>query len=159
MKTAIFSSPLGKIELKGDENGLAAVLFKDEDFIETEDNAIPRELEQAMFQLKQYFEGKITQFDLKLNPQGTVFQQKVWRQLITIPFGKTCSYMDIARRLGDPKVIRAAASANGKNPINIIIPCHRVIGSDHSLTGYAGGIWRKKWLLEHESPVKQTSLF
>jgi methylated-DNA-[protein]-cysteine S-methyltransferase len=159
MKTAIFASPLGKIELKGDENGLAAVLFKDEDFIETEDNAIPSELEQAMFQLEQYFEGKITQFDLKLNPKGTVFQQKVWQQLAKIPFGKTRSYMDIARQLGDAKVIRAAASANGKNPICIIIPCHRVIGSDHSLTGYAGGIWRKKWLLEHESPVRQTSLF
>lgn len=159
MKTAVFASPLGKIELKGDENGLAAVIFKEETLIETKEDAIPDELEQAMFQLKQYFNKKITQFDLKLNPQGTVFQQKVWRQLAAIPFGKTCSYMDIARQLGDPKVIRAAASANGKNPISIIIPCHRVIGSDQSLTGYSGGIWRKKWLLEHESPVQQTSLF
>ncbi len=159
MKTAVLSSPLGKIELKGDENGLAAVLFKEETFIETKEDEIPGELVQAVFQLKQYFDGTITQFDLKLNPKGTVFQQKVWRQLAAIPFGKTYTYMDIARQLGDPKVIRAAASANGKNPISIIIPCHRVIGSDHSLTGYAGGIWRKKWLLEHEIPVQQTSLF
>lgn len=159
MKTAVINSPLGKIELKGDENGLAAVIFSDELSIETKEEEIPSELEQTVVQLKQYFDEKITQFDLKLNPQGTIFQQKVWRQLATIPFGKTCSYMDIARQLGDAKVIRAAASANGKNPISIIIPCHRVIGSDHSLTGYAGGIWRKKWLLEHESPVRQTSLF
>lgn len=159
MKTAVFDSPLGKIELKGDENGLASVIFKEETCIETKADAIPGELQQTVFQLKQYFDKKITQFDLKLNPQGTVFQQKVWRQLAAIPFGKTCSYMDIARQLGDPKVIRAAASANGKNPISIIIPCHRVIGSDHSLTGYSGGIWRKKWLLEHESPVQQISLF
>jgi methylated-DNA-[protein]-cysteine S-methyltransferase len=159
MKTAVLNSPLGKIELKGDKNGLAAVIFGDELLIETKKEEIPSELKQAVFQLKQYFDGKITEFDLKLNLQGTVFQQKVWQQLAAIPFGKTCSYMDIARRLGDPKVIRAAASANGKNPISIIIPCHRVIGSDHSLTGYAGGIWRKKWLLEHESPVRQISLF
>jgi len=159
MKTAVLNSPLGKIELKGDKNGLAAVIFGDELLIETKEEEIPSELERAVFQLRQYFDGKITQFDLKLNPQGTTFQQKVWQQLATIPFGKTCSYMDIARQLGDAKVIRAAASANGKNPISIIIPCHRVIGSDHSLTGYAGGIWRKKWLLEHESPARQTSLF
>lgn len=159
MKTAVFTSPIGKIELKGDKNGLTAVIFKDETCAEAKEDAIPSELEQAVFQLKQYFDGKITQFHLKLNPQGTVFQQKVWRQLAAIPYGKTCSYMDIARQLGDAKVIRAAASANGKNPLSIIIPCHRVIGSDHSLTGYAGGIWRKKWLLEHESPVRQISLF
>lgn len=159
MKTAILNSPLGKIELTGDENGLAAVVFRDDDCLETKTDQIPPELEQAATQLNRYFKGKITQFDLKLNPKGTDFQLKVWRQLEKIPFGKTRSYMDMARDLGDIKVIRAAASANGKNPICIIIPCHRVIGSDNTLTGYAGGIWRKKWLLEHESPVRQTSLF
>ena len=106
-----------------------------------------------------YFTKKRTVFELKLAPQGTVFQTKVWSALQNIPFGKTASYSDMAKTLGDPKVIRAAASANGKNPIWIVIPCHRVIGSDGSLTGYAGGIWRKKWLLEHESPVKHQSLF
>ena len=110
-------------------------------------------------QLQEYFEGNRTHFDLKLNPQGTDFQKRVWEELSQILFGKTTSYLQMAKNLGDPKVIRAAASANGKNPIAILIPCHRVIGSDQSLTGYAGGIWRKKWLLEHESPVTQHTLF
>ncbi|WP_031426570.1 methylated-DNA--[protein]-cysteine S-methyltransferase [Flavimarina sp. Hel_I_48] len=159
MKTAIINSPLGKIELTGDENGLATVFFRDDDHEETKTDQIPPELAPAVTQLNLYFEGKITSFDLKLNPNGTDFQKKVWLQLEKIPFGKTQSYMDMARALGDTKVILAAASANGKNPIGIIIPCHRVIGSDNTLTGYAGGLWRKKWLLEHESPVRQTSLF
>ncbi|MCK5677367.1 MAG: methylated-DNA--[protein]-cysteine S-methyltransferase, partial [Flavobacteriaceae bacterium] len=100
-----------------------------------------------------------TSFDLKLNPQGTDFQQNVWNELQRIPYGKTTSYLDQSKKMGNVKAIRAIASANGKNPIWIIIPCHRVIGSDGSLTGYAGGLWRKKWLLEHENPTKQTSLF
>lgn len=120
---------------------------------------IPKELKPAVDQLAEYFEGKRTHFELKLNPEGTEFQKKVWKKLEEIPFGKTISYQQIANQLGDPKVIRAAASANGKNPIAIIIPCHRVIGSDGSLTGYAGGLHRKKWLLEHESPSKQGVLF
>jgi methylated-DNA-[protein]-cysteine S-methyltransferase len=110
-------------------------------------------------QLAEYFEGIRSQFDLKLNPKGTDFQQKVWKELLNIPFGKTRTYLEQTKQLGDPKAIRAVASANGKNPVGIVIPCHRVIGSDGSLTGYASGIWRKKWLLEHESPVKQQSLF
>ncbi len=109
--------------------------------------------------MDEYFAGKRTEFNLKLNPQGTEFQQKVWKVLEDIPFAKTRSYLEQTKVLGDVKAIRAVASANGKNPISIIIPCHRVIGSDGSLTSYAGGIWRKKWLLEHESPVKQQSLF
>jgi methylated-DNA-[protein]-cysteine S-methyltransferase len=121
--------------------------------------AIPETLLSTITQLKEYFNKTRTHFQLKLNPEGTGFQKKVWRQLETIPFGKTTSYQNLANNLGDPKVIRAAASANGKNPIAIVIPCHRVIGSDGSLTGYAGGLHRKKWLLEHESPVKQGKLF
>ena len=117
------------------------------------------EIKQAIQQFKEYFEGTRTSFDLKLTPQGTEFQKRVWKLLEEIPYGRTASYQQIANKLGDPKVIRAAASANGKNPIAIIIPCHRVIGSDGSLTGYAGGLHRKKWLLEHESPVTQQSLF
>ena len=112
-----------------------------------------------MKQFEEYFEGKRTQFDLKLAPKGTEFQKKVWNQLQEIQYGKTMTYQQMANQLGDPKVIRAAASANGKNPISIVIPCHRVIGSDGSLTGYAGGLHRKKWLLEHESPSNQQSLF
>ena len=112
-----------------------------------------------VLQLKDYFSGIRTDFNFKLNPKGTDFQQKVWQELGNIPFGKTISYLDLAKKLGDPKVIRAAASANGKNPLWIVVPCHRVIGTDGSLTGYAGGLWRKKWLLEHENPTNQQSLF
>lgn len=110
-------------------------------------------------QLQEYFEGKRTDFDLKLNPQGTEFQQKVWKSLLEIPYGKTVSYMDQTKKIGDVKAIRAVASANGKNPLWIAVPCHRVIGTNGSLTGYAGEIWRKKWLLEHENPSTQQSLF
>jgi methylated-DNA-[protein]-cysteine S-methyltransferase len=110
-------------------------------------------------QLQQYFEGSRTDFSLKLQPEGTPFQQEVWKELQNIPFGKTSTYLKQSLKLGNKKAIRAVASANGKNPIWIIIPCHRVIGTDGSLTGYAGGLWRKKWLLEHENPPKQTSLF
>ena len=118
-----------------------------------------QEIKNAITQLTEYFEGTRTSFDLKLAPDGTDFQKRVWKQLQEIPFAKTTSYQKMANALGDPKVIRAAASANGKNPIAIIIPCHRVIGSDGSLTGYASGLHRKKWLLDHENPVKQQSLF
>ena len=118
-----------------------------------------QEIKNAFIQLTEYFEGTRTSFDLKLAPEGTEFQKRVWKQLLEIPFAKTTSYQKMANHLGDPKVIRAAASANGKNPIAIIIPCHRVIGSDGSLTGYASGLHRKKWLLDHENPVKQQSLF
>ncbi|MAW96071.1 MULTISPECIES: methylated-DNA--[protein]-cysteine S-methyltransferase [unclassified Leeuwenhoekiella] len=157
MSEAFVNSPLGTLVIQGDESGLQRVEFKDEKIPQSEN--IPVALEDAVFQLSDYFEGKRKNFDLKLNPQGTDFQKRVWLQLAEIPFGKTTSYLQMAKDLGDPKVIRAAASANGKNPIAIIIPCHRVIGSDNSMTGYAGGIWRKKWLLEHESPVTQQVLF
>ena len=96
---------------------------------------------------------------MELNPQGTELQKKVWQALVKIPFGKTTSYLELSKTLGDVKAIRAVAAANGKNPLWIVIPCHRVIGSDGSLTGYAGGLHRKKWLLEHENPLKQQSLF
>ena len=116
-------------------------------------------MEDCVFQLQEYFDGKRKAFDIKLNPEGTDFQKKVWNRLLEILYGKTLSYLELSKQLGDVKAIRAVANANGKNPIWIIIPCHRVIGSDGSLTGYAGGLSRKQWLLEHESPYKQTSLF
>ena len=127
-----------------------------------EDDAVQVEtsegiLKECTQQLNEYFHGKRIEFSLPLAPKGTDFQKIVWSELQRIPIGKTVTYMDMAKRLGDPKVIRAAGTANGKNPIAIIIPCHRVIGSDGSLTGYAGGLKRKQWLLEHES--SQTSLF
>lgn len=113
----------------------------------------------AVEQLKAYFSGKLRSFDIQTDLEGTSFQQKVWKELRNIPFGKTISYLELSKRLGDVKAIRAVASANGRNPLWIIIPCHRVIGSDGSLTGYAGGLYRKKWLLEHEGVIKQQSLF
>ena len=116
-------------------------------------------MEDAIIQLQEYFEGKRKQFTIRLNPQGTNFQKKVWQKLLEIPFGTTISYQQLSNQLGDSKAIRAVANANSKNPLWIIIPCHRVIGSDGSLTGYAGGLWRKKWLLEHENPSLQQRLF
>lgn len=158
MKTAFIKTPVGILELKGDASGLTSVLFKDEENVVVSEE-ISAELQDSVNQLQEYFDGKRKRFNLKLSPQGTDFQKRVWKQLEEIPFGKTTSYLQMANQLGDPKVIRAAASANGKNPISIIIPCHRVVGSDGSLTGYAGGLERKKWLLEFESPAPQQSLF
>lgn len=158
MVTVFIKTSVGILELKGDAEGLSSALFKDDETVVISEK-IPKELKEAVAQLQEYFEGKRKEFSLKLSPKGTVFQKRVWKQLQEIQFGKTLNYQQMANQLGDPKVIRAAASANGKNPISIIIPCHRVIGSDGSLTGYAGGLHRKKWLLEFECPVKQTLLF
>ena len=150
------NSPIGALSIYGDAMGISEVVFRESEITSEQ---IPDSLKDAVSQLSEYFEGKRNHFNLQLNPKGTDFQKKVWQQLQEIPFGKTTSYQAMANLLGDPKVIRAAASANGKNPIAIIIPCHRVIGSDGSLTGYAGGLHRKKWLLQHENPVKQGELF
>ena len=156
-KTTYYKTPIGTAEIVGDNDGIQVISMLDDD-IETSVE-IPACLQECVKQLDEYFKGTRKEFDLKLNPKGTEFQQSVWKELNNIPFGKTRTYLQQTKQIGDPKAIRAVASANGKNPIGIIIPCHRVIGSDGSLTGYASGIWRKKWLLEHESPVKQQSLF
>ncbi len=156
METAYIKTPLGTATITGDENGISAISILNEGPISPK---IPTVLKEPIKQLYDYFAGKRTGFDFKINPQGTEFQQKVWQELLQIPYGKTVSYMDITKKLGDVKAIRAVASANGKNPLWIVVPCHRVIGTDGSLTGYAGGLWRKKWLLEHENPTAQQSLF
>ncbi|MCF8463550.1 MAG: methylated-DNA--[protein]-cysteine S-methyltransferase [Flavobacteriales bacterium] len=150
MNTACYKSPISWLEIIEENNSIVELKFlEDGSFPESKNlNGI---LKDCFQQLDEYFDGKRTEFDLPLNPNGTVFQKSVWAELQNIPFGKTISYMDMAKRLGDPKVIRAAGTANGKNPIAIIIPCHRVVGSDGNLTGYAGGLKRKQWLLEHES--------
>ena len=155
--TAHISTPLGLAKIEGDEDGLRSISVLD-GTVETT-KIIPETLEDAAYQLQEYFEGKRKVFDLELDPQGTDFQKKVWDALLQIPFGKTTSYLELSKRLGDVKAIRAVASANGKNPLWIVVPCHRVIGSDGSLVGYAGRLHRKKWLLEHENPAKQQSLF
>ncbi|MCM8569579.1 methylated-DNA--[protein]-cysteine S-methyltransferase [Gramella jeungdoensis] len=157
MKTARINTPLGIAELGGDSDGLFHVKILDSE--EAVSKEIPPELKPAADQLASYFKGELKDFDLKLNPQGTDFQKKVWNKLLEIPYGTTTSYLELSRALGDEKAIRAVASANGKNPLWIIVPCHRVIGSNGSLTGYAGGLHRKKWLLDLENPPSQQSLF
>ena len=157
MEFCIVNSPLGYTGISGDNDGISSITVLNSE--EKATDIIPDVLQDCVYQLEEYFEGKREAFQLKLNPNGTVFQKRVWQQLSTIPFGKTISYLELSKQLGDVKAIRAAASANGKNPISIIIPCHRVIGSDGSLVGYAGGLGRKQWLLNHESPNKQQTLF
>ncbi|MFH6956225.1 methylated-DNA--[protein]-cysteine S-methyltransferase [Flavobacterium aquidurense] len=158
METVYINSPLGITKIVGDEEGVAVISVSD---VGTNDVSaeIPEVLKDAVSQLQEYFDKKRTHFDFKLNPKGTEFQQKVWKSLLEIPYGKTISYMDQTKKLGDIKAIRAVASANGKNPLWIVVPCHRVIGTNGSLTGYAGGLSRKKWLIEHENPTTQQSLF
>ena len=156
METAFIKTPLGIAKITGDENGVSEISVLDDGSVSEQ---IPIVLQEAVSQLNDYFIGNRTDFDFKLSPKGTDFQQKVWKSLLEIPYGKTRTYLEQSKILGDVKAIRAVASANGKNPLWIVVPCHRVIGTDGSLTGYAGGLWRKKWLLEHENPTNQQSLF
>ncbi len=142
-------SPLGTIEITGSNGVIFSVSFMDEQ--DNSKSKIPASLKECAKQLEEYFSGKRKNFELQLQPNGTSFQRHVWDELLKIPFGKTISYIQLARNLGDEKSIRAAASANGKNPIGILIPCHRVIGANSELVGYAGGLWRKQWLLDHEN--------
>ena len=154
--TVYYESPIGFLEVQTTEGGLRAVSFTLEKIAVEKEN-IYNQL--AVKQLDEYFKNERTEFDIPLDLEGTDFQLRVWRELSKIPFGKTKSYMDIAKALGDPKAIRAVGTSNGRNKISIIIPCHRVIGSDGSLTGYAGGMERKKWLLDFENPPIQGELF
>ena len=157
MEKVVINSPLGFVLIEGNEDGISKISVTSEETVLSE--RIPPLLDDVVTQLNEYFEGNRTDFQFKMNPTGTDFQKKVWEELLKIPFGKTASYQEVTNNLGNPKAIRAVANANGKNPLWIVVPCHRVIGSDGSLTGYAGGLWRKKWLLDHENPVKQQSLF
>ncbi len=150
---AYLNSPVGLIEITGSEDAILKVSFVEEKFeSEFKTNSC---VQNCADQLREYFNGGRKEFELKLKPAGTEFQKKVWDELLKIPFGYTKSYLFISKMIGDTLAIRAAAKANGQNPIAIIIPCHRVIGSDGSLTGYAGGLWRKKWLLEHEQKFSE----
>jgi methylated-DNA-[protein]-cysteine S-methyltransferase len=142
-----FESPLGNVIIRSDGQAVTKISFS-ENKSETSNSCAV--IESCREQLSNYFAERLVSFDIPLNPEGTGFQKKVWDELLKIPYGETITYMELAVRLGDEKVIRAAGTANGKNPIAIIIPCHRVIGAGNKLTGYAGGIWRKKALLELE---------
>ncbi len=156
-QTAYYKTPIGTAKIEGNSNGIVAITVIDE-AVETSKN-IPNCLQDCVQQLEEYFKGIRTVFNLKLKPKGSTFQQKVWEELQKVSFGKTRTYLEQSKELGNVKAIRAVAAANGENPIWIVTPCYRIIGSDGSLTGYAGGIWRKKWLLNHESSLKQQSLF
>lgn len=151
-------SPVGTLRLESEKQGLTKIDFIDNSQ-ETSDAIRKDFLAETKKQLQEYFDGKRKEFDIRLHLIGTPFQQKVWNTLLEIPYGKTWSYEDLAKNLGDTKVIRAAASANGKNPIPILVPCHRVIGKNGTLTGYAGGLWRKKHLLDIEQRERQTTLW
>jgi methylated-DNA-[protein]-cysteine S-methyltransferase len=149
------STAVGLIKISGTESFISEIVFIDNIEKPYGDNKkkLPPIIINCIEQLIQYFHGERRIFDFPLNQQGTEFQKKVWNELLGIPYAKTISYLELSRRLGDTKAIRAAASANGKNNISIVVPCHRVIGSKNDLVGYAGGIWRKRWLLEHESKI------
>ncbi len=152
MKNKLFQkyidTPIGWLEIKTSANLLLNISFVEKAAINS--STQPKILQQTEIQLKEYFAGKRKIFNLVLNPSGTEFQKEVWKWVEKIDFGKTTSYLDIAIKTGSSKNTRAVGTANGKNPIPIIIPCHRIIGSNGKLTGYAGGIERKCWLLQHE---------
>lgn len=142
-----YNSPLGQIELTGTKEGIISIMFC-EDGEQTKD--IPVVLAECYQQIDEYFQGKRQSFSIKYVLNGTEFQSKVWAELAKIPYGETVSYKNIAEAIGNVKAIRAVGNANGKNTLNIVIPCHRVIGANGSLTGYGGGLWRKEWLINHE---------
>lgn len=159
--TACLSSPLGLLGLVGTEAGLSAVSFHGtEGLSPTGPEAVPACLREAYRQLQAYFGRELREFNLHYAPTfGTDFQRQVWTALAGIGYGRTASYLDVAKQLNNPKSVRAVGAANGQNPLAIVWPCHRIIGTDGSLTGYAGGMHRKKWLLEFEQPVRQGGLF
>ncbi len=152
---AYLESPLGLLKLVGIAQSLCSLSFVAK---EDEDEILSENLTPVIRQLNEYFAGNRQQFVLSIHMEGTHFQRNVWEELMKIPFARICCYEDIARSLGDIKVIRAAATANGRNPLPIIVPCHRVIGKDGSLTGYSGGLWRKKWLLDFEQKELQPKI-
>lgn len=167
----IMKSPVGALKLVAGERGLAAVLWENEDpkrvplapLVEDKSHPVLLEAER---QLKDYFAGKRQKFSVACEPSGTVFQKAVWQALTTIPFGETRTYAAIARQIGRPRAVRAVGAANGKNPLSILVPCHRVIGSNGKLTGFAGGLETKAFLLgieskqrEGEAPAKPPGLF
>ena len=170
MSTEIFTkyieSPLGQLEVSATETYLTSILF-----VETQKKPSPRKeatlyvpaiIETYEQQIQEYFDGTRKDFDIPFQHEGTDFQKLVWDKLVTIPYGKTISYLELSRRIGNEKAIRAVGTTNGANKFNIIVPCHRVIGANGSLVGYGGDLWRKKWLLEHEAKHTgnyQTSMF
>ncbi|HBQ59791.1 MAG TPA: methyltransferase [Balneolaceae bacterium] len=149
MYVSYYKSPVGYLRILSNGSAITEIKFMDSDGPEDPDT----HTESARTQLREYFEGNRDSFQLNLQPDGTQFEQKVWEQLLEIPKGSTTSYGSLAKKIGDKNASQAVGRANGKNPIAIVIPCHRVIGSDNKLTGYAGGADRKEWLLKHEGAL------
>jgi methylated-DNA-[protein]-cysteine S-methyltransferase len=150
--TACYRSEIGPFEIVGTQKGILTIKFNTDPLV-TNDN-LPACMTECLKQLEDYFKGRRLKFNVPLQLEGTAFQIAVWRQLEKIPFGQTASYGDVARAIDRPKAYRAVGNANNKNPIPLIIPCHRVIGSNGQLVGFGGGIWRKQWLLDHEKSLR-----
>ena len=150
--TQIYHSPIGVIKMVADEFCVEQLVFIEDQELDNTliSSTTPDVINQCIDELIEYFAGKRKHFSVAINQAGTDFQQKVWKELYEIPFSKTLSYGELAKKMGDPNLVRAAASANAKNKIAIIVPCHRIVGADRSLVGYAWGKARKKWLLQHE---------
>lgn len=146
-----YSSPVGYIKVEASKDHIVSLDFIDNKTSEDENHNFL--ITNCLNQLQEYFEGKRTQFDLPLLPSGTDFQRAVWNELINVPFGSIKTYKDIAIAINNPKSVRAVGGANNRNPIPVIIPCHRIIGSSGKLVGYGGGLWRKEWLLNHEKVI------
>lgn len=140
-------SPIGLLEIRANDQGVTHILFVESPSRPARPHPL---IERCQAQLSEYFQGQRLEFDLPLAPTGTDFQQRVWTRLREVPYGETCSYATISAGIGSPKSHRAVGAANGRNPLAIIVPCHRVIGSNGRLTGYAGGLASKEWLLAHE---------
>ncbi|MBS1751201.1 MAG: methylated-DNA--[protein]-cysteine S-methyltransferase [Bacteroidetes bacterium] len=156
--TTYYESQLGVLEIQYDDEGVHAILFANafkgpkpdpgQIIITSPEN---QTIKTCIAQLREYFEGKRKNFDFSFSQKGTDFQLNVWNALLDIPYGKTISYMELSKRIGNAKAIRAVGTTNGKNRLSIVVPCHRVIGTNGNLIGYGGELWRKKWLLEHEA--------
>ena len=151
-----YDSPVGVIEITGSEEAVYSILFSEkEKAVEKVNAETPEVLKDCHLQLDDYFKGKRQEFTIPYDMEGTDFQKKVWTALTEIPYAETGSYKDIAVSIGNEKAVRAVGMTNGKNKLSIIVPCHRIIGSNGKLTGYAGGLWRKEWLLQHEKNHKK----
>jgi methylated-DNA-[protein]-cysteine S-methyltransferase len=150
-----YQSPIGVIEIISSEDYIHSIMFVDRESTLVHQAETPEVLLDCYEELRQYFDGERHEFTFPFDIRGTAFQQTVWNALVQIPFGETASYRDIANTLQKEKALRAVGNANGKNRLSIVIPCHRIIGSNGSLTGYAGGLWRKEWLLNHERKFKK----
>jgi methylated-DNA-[protein]-cysteine S-methyltransferase len=148
-----YESPIGDIRIKGDDTALLSLDFSEGNHNKNE-GEYPDYIKLCVSQLAEYFKGERKTFNIDYLIKGTEFQKKVWAELAKIPYGEKVSYKDIAAKIGNEKAVRAVGTTNGKNPISIIVPCHRVVGADGKLTGYAWGVWRKEWLLEHEKKYK-----